>query len=322
MLAARLHGVRDLRVERLDVPVPGPRDLLVEVEACGVCPTDMRKYLIGTSDGYPLNPGHEWVGRVVATGAEVDGWEPGRRVYGDIYAGYAEYALLPAEPAPWSHGPLAVDDGLPAERAVFVEPLADCLHAVHDQARLRSGDRAVVIGAGQMGLQLVLAAARAGASVLCVEPIAERRRLALRFGAGEAVGDDGWEAAARDWCDDGADAVILTIGVAALVAPALELAAPGGRIVLFAGFGDDGAATVDLNRIHYRELVLVGSEWIGTPPGQRPERYGEAHALLAGGDAPLEELVTATCDLNGVERALLAHRDRRALKTVLVPRGA
>ena len=80
-------------------PSPGPGDLLVRVEACGICPTDARKYEIGLNDGgYPLNPGHEWVGTVVATGAGVeDDWQD-RRVYGDTYAGYAEYALIGVRP--------------------------------------------------------------------------------------------------------------------------------------------------------------------------------------------------------------------------------
>ena len=315
MRAARLHGLRDLRVETLRVPELGPGELLVRVEGCGICPTDLRKWLIGVNDGdYPFNPGHEWVGIVQAVGADVAGWEPGARVYGDTYAGYAELAALPVEPGPWSYGALAVDASLPLERAIFVEPLADCLHAVHDQARVGAGDRVVVVGAGQMGLQLVLAGALAGARVLAVEPLAERRELALAFGAEAAVAPEGWVSEA-----EGADAVIVSVGEPALVGPAIEAAAPGGRVVLFAGFGDRAEATIDLNRIHYREVELVGSEWIGVPPGTRRERYREALALLESGEAPLERLVTLRCGLDGIEAAFEAVRERRALKALLVP---
>jgi len=73
MRAARLHGIRDLRVEELADPPPAPGELLVRVDACGVCPTDVRKYLLGTT-AYPLNPGHEWVGHVEALGPLVEGW--------------------------------------------------------------------------------------------------------------------------------------------------------------------------------------------------------------------------------------------------------
>ena len=209
MRAARLHGVGDLRIENLDVPRPGERDLLVRVEACGICPTDVRKYALGSHDGYPLNPGHEWVGVVVGVGPGVTDWSMGQRVCGDTYAGYAEYALLSTEPAAWSNGALAIPADLDALRATFVEPLADCVHAVRDQARIEPGSRICVVGAGQMGLQMVAAAAADGAHVTVVEPQADRRELAREFGAAETA-DAGELADAAD----GRDAVILTIGAA------------------------------------------------------------------------------------------------------------
>ena len=155
MRAARLHGVRDLRIESLDVPRPGARELVVRVEACGICPTDVRKYAIGTRDGYPLNPGHEWVGEVVEVGSDATEWSIGQRVCGDTYAGYAEYAVLSVDPGAWSNGALAIPDDLDAVRATFVEPLADCVHAVRDQARVGRGSRVCIVGAGQMGLQMI-----------------------------------------------------------------------------------------------------------------------------------------------------------------------
>jgi L-iditol 2-dehydrogenase len=315
MRAARLHGVRDLRVETVDVPTPGPGELLVRIEACGICPTDVRKFLLGAEDGtYPFNPGHEWVGRVEAGGPDLADVKTGMRVYGDTYAGYAEYALLAVEPAPWSYGALSLPEELPLERAIFVEPLADCLHAVRDQARVEPGDLVVVLGAGQMGLQIVLAAAAAGGRVLAVEPLSERRRLAVELGAQEAVGEEEWPSAAR-----GAAVIILTVGDVDLVRPALDVAGPGARVVLFAGFGKRADAVLDLDRLHYQEIALVGSEWIGTPPRERRERYEEALELLASGAAPLERLVTARCGLDGIAAAYEAQQERRGLKTVVLP---
>ncbi len=320
MRAARLHGVRDLRVETLPVPEPGDGELLVRIEGCGVCPTDVRKYLTGVNDGdYPFNPGHEWVGRVTAVGPGTDRWRTGDRVYGDTYAGYAEYALLRAAPAGWSAGALRIDDGLDVERAVFVEPLADCLHAMLDQGRAGPGDRVLVLGAGQMGLQLVAVAAGAGAEVLVVEPLPERRELARAFGAGSVAGAASWQAAAQTF---GPTVALLSVGDPELVMPLVEAVEPGGRVVLFAGFGDRPLATLDLNRIHYREVAVVGSEWIGTPPNVRLERYADAAALLASGAIPVERLVTARCDLDGLGAAFAAVQERRGLKTVLLPWGA
>jgi (R,R)-butanediol dehydrogenase/meso-butanediol dehydrogenase/diacetyl reductase len=316
MRAARLHGIRDLRVEKLAAPEPGVGELLVRIEACGICPTDVRKYLLGVNDGnYPFNPGHEWLGRVEAVGDGVIGWTQGDRVYGDTYGGYSELATLPVAPGPWSHGPLAVPGDLPAERAVFVEPLADCLHAVHDQARIAPGDDVVVVGGGQMGLQLVLAASLAGARALCVEPLGDRRELALALGAAGALDPSRWTPSGD------AAAVILSIGTPSLVDACIRAVRPGGRVVLFAGFGDEGLAAVDLNALHYREVALVGSEWIGTPPNQRRERYEEALELLVSGRAPLERLVTARCGFAGLASAFADQQARRGLKTILVPDG-
>jgi L-iditol 2-dehydrogenase len=312
MRAARLHGIRDLRLEELPDPAPAHGELLVRVEGCGICPTDVRKYLLGTSDGYPLNPGHEWVGRIEAVGAGVDAWEIGTRVYGDTYAGYAELAALPVEPGEWSHGALRLPEELPLERAVFVEPFADCLHAVIDQARVGPGQRVIVVGGGQMGLQLVVAASLQGAQVTLVEPHDERRALALELGARDAFPD------LRETSGQ-AQAVILAVGVGALVERCAELAAPGGRVVLFAGFGDAPRAELDLNRLHYDEIVLVGSEWIGAPPNQRRSHYADALDALVSGRAPLELLVTGRCGLDGLEQAFADVRALRGLKTVLVP---
>jgi L-iditol 2-dehydrogenase len=324
MRAARLHGIEDLRIESVPVRPPGPRELLVRIEACGICSTDARKHRIGVNDGeYPFNPGHEWVGSVEALGANAVKWEVGQRVYGDTYGGYAEYATISIDPEGWSCGAVPIDADLPLERAVFLEPLADCLHAVQDQARVGAGDRVVVFSAGSMGLQLVALSSREGGRILVVEPRPERRDLARSFGAEEAAAPEGWQEVVRRWSDRrGFDVAIVAVGRGDLVASATEVAAPGARIVAFAGFGNEPEATIDLNLIHYRELSIVGSEWIGAPPNQRPERYLEARELLTSGALPLERLVTRTCGFEELNRALVDLGAQRELKTVFYPDGA
>jgi len=319
MRAARLHGLRDLRVEDLPRPVPGSGELLVAIEMCGVCSTDARKFELGVNDGtYPFNPGHEWVGRVVDIGRDVTGWDVGDAVFGDTYAGYAEFAAISTEPTAWSCGATRLDAALPPERGIFLEPLADCLHAVHDQARLKSGEQVVVVGAGAMGLQLVALAARAEGRVLVVEPLEHRRKLACQLGAEAAVEPEQWPAAVRDWSNgSGADVVIVALGHTAAIRSAMQAAAPGARIVAFAGFGANPEATIDLNLLHYRELTIVGSEWIGTPPNQRRERYAESLALLQSGDLALEQLVDQHCQLAEAAEVLARFAGNGAIKTVI-----
>ena len=320
MRAARLHGVGDIRVESLPVPMPAESQVLVRIDACGMCPTDARKYAIGVNDGhYPFNPGHEWVGRVVATGEGVEGFEIGQRVYGDTYAGYAEFAAIDTQPAGWSRGALHVQD-LTVERAVFVEPMADCLHATHDQGQVASGHRVAVIGAGSMGLQMVAVAALAGARVLAVEPRRERRALAERFGADATLEGPEWTNQIREWAGDGGpELVIVTVPRGALATKAVAACGPGGRVVLFAGFGEEGEALIDLNRLHYDEIALAGSEWVGVPPHQRFERYEQARQMLTDGELPLEQLISDEVGLDGVDAALQAVRDGRSLKTIVRP---
>jgi len=323
MRAARLHGLRDLRIEHIPIPQPGTGELLVKVEACGVCATDSRKYEIGVNDGeYPFNAGHEWLGTVARVGAGVSDWREGDRVYGDVYGGYADYALIPVEPIPWSRGPLRLPATLPRDKAVFIEPLADCLHAVHDQAKLASGQSLVVIACGVMGLKIIAEAARIGVRVLVVEPLAPRRELALSYGADKTILPDDWVNEAKAWSGGkGADAVILTIGDPDLVAPSIEVSAPGGRVVLFAGFGNRPKATIDVNRLHYKEISVVGSEWIGTPPNQRRERYDQALDLLINPPVPWEKLVTAYCGYDDLESALVRRQQFTGLKTIFLTGG-
>jgi 2-desacetyl-2-hydroxyethyl bacteriochlorophyllide A dehydrogenase len=322
MRVARLHGIEDLRIEHVPVPVPGPGELLVRVEANGVCATDARKYRVGVNDGdYPFNPGHEWVGRIARTGEDVDGWHVGQRIYGDTYGGYADHVVIGSTPKPWSCGPTLVPDDVPTERVIFLEPLADCLHALLDQAQLRDGQRIGVVAAGSMGLQMIALASRLGAHVTAIEPKPERRELALRFGASDAIEPDGWVDRVRSGERRGLDAVIVCAGDPTLVAPSIDACADRGTVVLFAGFGDRPLVEVDLNALHYREISLVGSEWVGVPPHSRCERYADAVERITDPAFPLAELVTHRCSFDDLEDALIGRGAFDVLKTVFTPDG-
>jgi L-iditol 2-dehydrogenase len=320
MRVARLHGIEDLRIERVPVPAPRAAELLVRVEANGVCATDARKYRVGVNDGtYPFNPGHEWVGRVERVGDGVTGWTVGQRVYGDTYGGYAEFVTIRTASEGWSCGPTPIPDDVPAERAIFLEPLADCLHALLDQAKVEEGHRVGVVAAGSMGLQIVALAARLGAHVTVVEPKPERRRLAIRLGADEAIEPGGWVEHVRASEPRGLDAVFVCAGDPALVAPSIEACADRGSVVLFAGFGDRPRAEVDLNALHYREVTLVGSEWVGVPPRSRCDRYADAVERVVDPTFPLDELVTHRCSFDDLEDALIGRGSFDMLKTMFTP---
>ena len=324
MKAALLYGVKDLRLVEVATPAIGPNEVLVRVRACGVCPTDLRKYRTGDNGTLklPMNLGHEWVGEVVQIGAKVTGFEPGMRTIGDTYAGYADYAILSAEARNlvFPTGPLHICATISDQELTFVEPLADCLHAVIDQAQVKPGQVVVVCGAGQMGLQMTAVAWQQGARVVVSEPVALRREFAREFGA-EAVIDptsqDVVEQVLNFTNGHGADAVIVAIGLPPLVNQALEMTRPLGRVVLFAGFERPAKAEIDPNLIHYKEIALLGSEWIGTPPHHRPELYQQAIDLIAEGAVPVKRLITGQFRLDQIEEAFAAAADRRSLKVVI-----
>ena len=205
--------------------------------------------------------------------------------------------MLPVKPGPWSHGPLLLPEDLPLERAIFVEPFGDCLHAVIDQARIERGQRLVVVGGGQMGLQLVLAGVLEGAEIALVEPHEERRGLGPELGAARR--------SPTEFADVSGKAELLSSFpsvLGALVERCVGLAAPGGHVVLFAGSATSPRAELDLNRLHYQEIAVVGSEWIGTRRTSGARTMRPRSTRSSPGGRPLERLVTGRYGLEGLRQ--------------------
>lgn len=324
MKAALLYGIKDLRVVDIPRPAVGPGDVLVRVSACGVCPTDLRKYRTGDAGAlqFPMNLGHEWIGQVAAVGQNVRGFREGMRVLGDTFSGFADYAPISAEALQFSfpNGPLSIPASLSDDELTFVEPLADCIHAVEDQARVEPGQTVAILGAGQMGLQIAALACARGAQVIVSEPRAERRQLALELGATTTI-----DPSSQELVDEinrltggaGADAVILAIGIPALVNQAFRAVRKLGRIVLFAGFNRPAVAQIDPNLIHYKEMVVVGSHWFGVPPRHRPELYQQAIDRIADGTVPVKRFITHRFQLDDINQAFAAAATSGAMKVLI-----
>ena len=132
MRAAVLRSPENLAVEEFPAPKLGRSDLLVDVEACGVCPSDARIWRTGNTDRLELPAvlGHEAVGVVVEVGPDADHSLVGERVYVDGYGGYAEQCIQTGASISRMGGAIRISDDLGVEDAVFVEPLADCMFAV------------------------------------------------------------------------------------------------------------------------------------------------------------------------------------------------
>jgi 2-desacetyl-2-hydroxyethyl bacteriochlorophyllide A dehydrogenase len=338
--AAVLTGPRAFRFETVRDPAVGAGEVLVRVGAAGICGTDYRIWTGEWRVRYPLIPGHEFIGDVVAVGRGVTRVSPGDRVavepnWGcgscdlcregrgnlclartavgiDRDGGFAELAVLP-ERACWP-----APAGLASDVLLFAEPLAVVARAV-GRAAPRAGETAAVVGAGTLGLLALQLLRARGCRVLVVGRTDRRLGLARALGAdstvvgaGEAVADAARRLAGRD----GVDLVVETAGTAEAVELSLGqvgFVRPGGRVVL-TGLPHD-PARVEFFWVVRREIDIRGSMIY-------QKEFGEAVALLAGGGVRVEALLTHRFPLASIDAALAAHRDPASIKVAVFPEGA
>ncbi len=214
MLQVQVHGPGDVRVDEVDPPEPGPRDVTVRVTACGVCGSDV-SYVhhggVAGPTGHPMPLGHEIAGVVDRVGAEVTGVATGDRVVvhpgddelGRIGNGAPEGGLTPlllVREAARGRRVFPIPDGVPTDLAALAEPVAVGMHAV-DQADVGPGDAVAVFGCGPIGLAAIATLLDRGIEhVVAIDLSATRLELARGLGAQAALDPaevDVWEELAR-----------------------------------------------------------------------------------------------------------------------------
>jgi L-iditol 2-dehydrogenase len=304
MKACVFHGPGDIRLESVPDPRPGPGELLLRMEATGLCHSDIRVYKGEKKARIGVIPGHENVGIIMEIGEGVDGLEKGQRVAlcpiiacGRCFyclrglrnrclkrvtlgyeenGGLAQYLLVPASIVSLGHV-LPVPEGLPSEVATLTEPLACVLNSL-EACRLQPGGSLLLLGAGPMGLLHLLLARTLGAATVIVSEVDEGRlRQAQRFGASLALDPARQElqGAVLEASDGlGVDAAVVTTGVPSLLEPALAAVRRQGTVSLFAGFPPGSSIALDPNTVHYNEIRLTGSQ------NATPDQYRRALQLL------------------------------------------
>lgn len=312
-------------------PEPGPEQVVVEVDSCGICGTDQH-IVAGDNPNarYPLIPGHEFAGTVVAVGRDVTRLAAGQRVgvdpswfcgacaqcragwpnlcpykggYGTARpGGFAEYvavAQTSCEPLP---------DGVPLAWGAVAEPLACVLHGV-DKLGSVLGLRILVVGAGPIGLLATRLLSAGGARTLDVVDVNPRRlTFASDFGAtgtGEHIEEIGPET--------GYDVVVDATGVPAAIEEGLTRLARGGRYLLLGVTRPDAKVQIDPFAVNWRELTILGSMAIR-------HSYGRAVDLMASGVVDGDRLITGRFPLDGFGDALDALRSGSHLKVQVTPR--
>ena len=277
MRAIVLDRPGTFRVADVPDPVPDVNQVVVRVECCGICGTDLH-----ILDGefpptpYPITPGHEFAGTVVARGAEVrPDLAVGVRVAVDpsLYCGYcrrcragrdnlcenwaaigdtvdgafAEFVAVPANNA------YLLPGHLDAQHGAMAEPLACAVHGL-DRLGPVLGDSVVVIGAGTMGLLLLQVLLHAGAGpVTVVDRISERLEVARKLGAAQAVTDaDALEGTRFEVAVD-------ATGVPKAIETAYGLLDRGGRMLVFGVSAADAVISVSPFRVYNDEITITGS---------------------------------------------------------------
>jgi (R,R)-butanediol dehydrogenase/meso-butanediol dehydrogenase/diacetyl reductase len=175
MKAAIYHGIRNVRVEEVAEPKPGPGEAKVKIKYCGICGSDLHEYLHGL---FPRSPfGHEACGEIVEVGKDVKGFQVGDKVLAFQKGAYAQYAICPRERL------MKKPDPMSWERATVVEPLAGAAYAL-EKGGVRKSDTVLVAGAGPVGLMILLGLKAIGVEKIYITDVAEaRRKKAEELGA-------------------------------------------------------------------------------------------------------------------------------------------
>ncbi len=329
-----------VRVGTLPDPTPQPDELLIRVEACGICGTDLH-IIDGDSPlaRYPIVPGHEFAGEVVAVGSNVPQKQTGEEasitvgsrvaVEPNLYCGHcepcrsghenlclnytalgvtlngaiAEYVTVPASKAYLLPATLSLRD------AALIEPVSCAVHGMHCLSP-RSGDTFLIVGAGTMGLLLLQLALRGGASRIAVVDINVQRLLcAQELGATRT-----YTSIQQALADEprGFNCVIDATGVAPVIEQAFLAVKRGGKFMIFGVSSNEARVSLSPFRIYNDEITIVGSMAVLFS-------FQAALDLINSGVINTRTMLTAALPLEDFSQALSMVRRGEGLKTQILP---
>lgn len=346
MQAAVYLGQSRVAVDTIPTPAIGPREVLIRVESCGICHTDLKKV------EYDLLPpprvyGHETAGVIAAVGSEVTRYVTGDRVivfhhipcgdcfycHRDLYAqcptykkvgvtagfepaggGFAQYVRV----MDWivEQGIEIIPEGVSFDQACWVEPVNTCLKGV-DMLGLLPTDTVAILGQGPIGLIFTMLVKQLGAQILASDTLPFRRELSGSFGAAAFdPSEAGFETAVKSATDGrGADAVIVATNAKGLVDQALRISRPGAKVLLFAQTSVTERIEISGADVCVGERMLLGSY------SANVNRQAESARLVFSGELPLEQLISNRVSLTDIASgiAIAQHPDGQSLKVVVHP---
>ena len=325
MKAAMLYGIKDLRIEDIEIPSVKAGEVLVRVKAATTCGTDLKIFQRGYVEKVIKLPtvfGHEWAGDVVEVGEGLDWPKKGMRVRAGnsapclhcamcgkgkynlcenmiwLWGAYAEYIKVPAHMVRVNMQ--EIPPHLSYEEAAITEPLACVLHGV-EEARVKLGDSVAIIGAGPIGLLHMLTVKRMGAEkVIMVDVVEERLEFAEKIGADETVNaeKENVEEKIRNLTGGyGADVVIEAIGKPQTWEQALKLVRKGGTVLEFGGCPLGTEIKVNAEQLHYGETTVLGTFHA------TPLHFRKALNLIASKTIDVAPLITRKMPLERIKEA-------------------
>lgn len=335
MQLARVHGPVDVRLDEVPVPKPGPRDVLVRIEACGICGSDLGYIAQGGLGGsvpldQPLPIGHEFAGVVDSIGEEVDGLRPGDRVAVNpdqrfIGGGGPEGAMAPYILVPDAklHSTLfPVPNHVTFAQAALAEPLSVALHGI-ELVGVSPLDKVAVIGAGPIGLCAVAMLRHRGVHNIAIfdrEPARLERAVALGAAAAINVNDmaigDALASAHGEGVRFGArfaetDVFIDAAGAPAALGEILSIAKYRARIAVIALYKKP--VPIDLFKLMANEIMMTGSI-----ADDRSPEFGEAIDMIAAGKIDVAPMISHQIPFDRFHEAIeVASDPARAAKVIL-----
>jgi L-iditol 2-dehydrogenase len=319
----------------VQIPTPGPKEMLVKVISCGICGSDIVEWY--RLPRAPVVQGHEIGADIVAVGSLVKRYKPGDRVFiapkipcGKCFycvnghypqcteirerlpGGFAEFILVPEIFV--ENGTYLLPERITYDQSTFIEPLA-CVVRAQRLAGIQRGDSVLVIGCGMSGLLHVKLAKAKGYKVIAVDINKKKLEIAARMGA-DVVIDSGDDVATRLIAENSkkADVVLLCAAADKALEQAWKCADKGGRIVLFAVPGPDKNIVVPVNDFWMKEITILTSYYCGPPD------IVEAMKLIESGNITVDDLITHRLPLADIAFGFqLVSDGRESIKVIIKP---
>jgi len=335
MKVAYWYNNRDIRIEEVPTPRPGPGELLVKVISCGICGSDIVEWY--RLPRAPLVQGHEVGAQVVAAGDSVTKFKPGDRVFVApkvpcmecsyckdghypqcsevkvrLPGGFAEYILVPETLV--DKGAYLLPEALTYDQSTFIEPLA-CVVRAQRLAGVRENRTVFVAGCGMSGLLHVKLAKSRKCRVIATD--INRNRLAFAKRVGADITIDAAEDVSRRLADENIGkpgVIILCTSALSAVQHAWQCVDKGGAIVFFAVPGPDKDVTVPINDFWTNEIRILTSYYCGPPD------IDEAIKLIESGEIQVEDMITHRLGLEDIAKGFeLVLDGTRSIKVIIRP---